>query len=327
MLGYVIRRLMLIPLILAAVNFLGFAYAHYARPIRAARTPYIRAVEAGPLWIAYNRYLEDLSRFNFNIEVSVPGERDVVVPLNDALKQAIIASVGLMALVLMLSVLLGWIIGTRAVQTDPPGVKRWLNIFSTLGMAMPSFYIGSLFILVSIFYILWHEPGTPPPLPLSGYGWDLHLVFPALALMARPTVQIAQVVANHLSSELGKQYIIAARSLGHSWRSIRNRLALRNILAPTLLTLAGLFRFLFGEQVLIEWLFKWPGLGRLLAWTLVPPQLTSTRGSPLFLHPHVVATVLTIVAAMFLLSDFCVSLAVQSLDPRARQSEGIVGEK
>lgn len=46
MLGYVIRRLMLIPLILAAVNFSGFAYAHYARPIRAARTPYIRALYA-----------------------------------------------------------------------------------------------------------------------------------------------------------------------------------------------------------------------------------------------------------------------------------------
>ncbi len=323
---FIVRRLTLIPMILILMNFLGFTYAHYARPIRATHTPYIRLVESGPLLPAYYAYLKNLMQFDFNAEVSVFGDRNTSLPLRDALVRAIFASMGLLVFALAMSISLGWIVGIKAVHDDPPGVARWLSFLSTIGLSMPSFYIGSLFIVCSVFYVLWRGPGSQMLLPIEGYGWDLHLVFPTLALMAHPTVQIAQVIANLLSNELGQQYIVAARSLGYSKRTIRNRIALRNIIAPTLLTIAGMTRLLFGEQVLIEWLFKWPGLGRLLAWTLVPPQLSSTHGSPLFLNPQVVATVLTLIAALFLLTDFCASLLVQALDPRARKIESREGE-
>jgi len=75
---------------------------------------------------------------------------------------------------------------------------------------MPSFYIGSLLIFVSVYYVIRSSPGTDPPFPLDGFGWDKHLVLPVLALMARPTVQLAQVTAGLLSEELRKQYVIAA---------------------------------------------------------------------------------------------------------------------
>jgi len=86
-------------------------------------------------------------------------------------------------------------------------------------------------------------------------------------------------------------------------------------------TIAGLIRLLVGEQVLIEWLFRWPGLGRLLAWTLVPAQLSSTRGSPLFLNPPVMATVLALIAVLFLVSDFIAAILVRIFDPRLRTTE------
>jgi peptide/nickel transport system permease protein len=160
------------------------------------------------------------------------------------------------------------------------------------------------------------------PLPLSGYGWDAHLVLPVLALMARPTFQLAQVTAGVLSAELGKQYVIAGRSMGRTWRSIRMHFALKNVIAPVILTIAGLQRFLVGELIIIEWLFRWPGLGRILGWTLVPAQLTSSRGSPLFLNPPVMATVLTLIAALFLLTDLTAAVAVRYLDPRV-EDQGI----
>jgi ABC-type dipeptide/oligopeptide/nickel transport system permease component len=69
--------------------------------------------------------------------------------------------------------------------------------------------------------------------------------------------------------ELGKQYIIAARSFGHTWHDIRLRQAMRNIIATVILTIAKTFRILVGELVVVEWLFNWPGLGRMLASTLV----------------------------------------------------------
>jgi ABC-type dipeptide/oligopeptide/nickel transport system permease component len=80
-------------------------------------------------------------------------------------------------------------------------------------------------------------------------------------------------------------------------------------------------RFLVGELIMIEWLFRWPGLGRILGWTLVPAQLTSSSGSPLFLNPPVMATVLTLIAAFFLIADFIAAVLVRVLDPRLREQE------
>lgn len=72
---------------------------------------------------------------------------------------------------------------------------------------------------------------------------------------------------------------------------------------------------------MIEWLFRWPGLGRLLGWTLVPAEMTSSSGSPLFLNPPVMATVLTLIAALFLLADFFATLLVRYIDPRLREHD------
>lgn len=321
MVRFIFRRLVFIPLILILVNFLGFAYAHYARPIRAEQTPYSRLdTETNPLLTDYRAYLETIINLDFSLELATPGSLRSNTPntFGVLLKNATMASLGLLLITLLLSTLLGFFLGLRAVHNETQGVARWLNAITTVGLAMPSFYIGSLLIFTSVFYVLRSGPGTDPPFPLDGFGWDVHLVFPVLALMVRPTVQLAQVTASLLSEELRKQYVIAARSLGYTWRSIRNVYALRNVIAPVIVMIVGLIRILVGEQVLVEWLFHWPGLGRLLAWTLVPAQLSSTQGSPLFLNPPVMATVLTLIAILFLVSDLIGAVLVRILDPRLR---------
>jgi len=320
--GFILRRLLFIPIALIIVNFLAFSYAHYARPIRAERTPYVQAFEAGPLLPAYKEYVQKTIKLDFSMEVNVPGRRTGPISLEETLTSAIIASLGLLAVAIVLSVMFGLFFGFAAVKNDPPGVARWMTFFSTVGLAMPSFYIGSLLILIMVFYVLTRGPGTEMFLPLDGFGWDKHLILPVVALMARPTVQMAQTTANLLSGELSKQYVVAARSVGYTWRSIRNSYALRNIIAPVILTIAGLLRFTVGELVIIEWLFKWPGLGRLLGWTLVPAQLTSTSGSPLFLNPAVMATVVVLIAALFLITDITAAILVRVFDPRLRIPDG-----
>lgn len=320
---FVIQRILIIPLLLLLVNFLGYTYAHYARPIRASRTPYVRAEEPGPLIPSYISYLKTLLNLDFGMEIATPDNARSNTPstLGETLKSATLASLGLLGIALTLSVIVGLYLGFKATKNDPPDVSRWLTVFSTIGLAMPSFYIGSLLIIALVFYILWKGPDSNVLLPLSGYGWDLHLVLPVLALMARPTFQLAQVTSGVLSGELGKQYVIAGRSFGQSWRSIRLHFALRNVIAPVILTIAGLQRFLVGELILIEWLFRWPGLGRILGWTLVPAQLTSSAGSPLFLNPPIMATVLVLIAAFFLIADFSAAVLVRYLDPRLREQE------
>jgi peptide/nickel transport system permease protein len=184
---------------------------------------------------------------------------------------------------------------------------------------MPSFYVGSLSILAVVYLAMSQGSNSEPPFPIRGYGWDNHLILPVIALMLRPTVQIAQATAGLLAGELGKQYVIAARSFGHTWRDIRWRQAMRNNLAAIILSIAGSFRLLMGELVVVEWLFSWPGLGKLLASTLVPGLLSTNLGtSALFLDPLTVAAAITIIGTIFLIIDLIASVLVRVIDPRLR---------
>lgn len=321
MLRYILRRLLLIPPALLVVNFLTFLYARTAQRIQLANNPFLAITESDqPIWPDYLDYLGRLAAFDFG---TMPNSEETLLSV---IGRTGMASLGLLVIAFSASVIAGVLLGTAATRTDPPGVRGWLSIWSTVGQAMPSFYAGSLLIVGSLFYALWRGPGTKPPLPLQGFGWDIHLVMPVLALMARPAVQIAQLMAGLLSGELGKQYVKAHRSMGHVWRTIRWRLALRNVMAPVVLMIAQSLRLLIAELVLVEWLFNWPGLGRLLASTLVPNANVSgaaaTTGA-LFLNPEILTMVVVVIAGIFLLVDLIASLIIQQLDPRLRVVESV----
>ena len=318
---FFLRRLLVIPVALAVVNFLGFFYAHAAQQFHAAQNPYGAGVDKPPaIWPLYVDYVQRIVRGEF-------GQMPVGVSLSIAqgVSQAAGASLGLLALAFVLSSAVGLLLGLRAVRAETASVAGWLMPFSTLGLATPSFYIGTLFIVGAVYYVLRGGPETKPPLPLQGFGWDAHLVLPLAALCVRPVMQIAQVTGNLLAGEMAQQYVVAARSRGNSWRRAQWRHALGNVLAPVLLTIAASLRLLVGELIIIEWLFGWPGLGRLLALALIPPNVASpgalTGHAIYFLHPELVAALLTVFTFIFLGVDTLASTLVRWVDPRLRGSE------
>lgn len=318
MVRFISQRLAVLPLAALLVHFLGFSYAHLVRPMRAARNPFIAsAIETEPLLPTYRDYFQDALHLDLG---SIPTSPSVQEPISNVIVEAGVASLGLLLIALFLSALIGLWLGMLAVRTDPPRLSNWLTVFSTVGLAMPSFYIGSLFVL-ALLTVLIQGYSDQLYFPIRGFGWDNHLVLPTLALMARPTVQIAQVTAELLKDELTKQYVVAARSVGHTWRAIRWRLALQNIIAAIILSIASSVRLLVGELIVVEWLFEWPGLGRLLASTLIPGRTSSTVQAPLFLDPRIVAAVLMVFATLFLLTDFIAALLVRLADPRLRVPE------
>lgn len=319
MLRFILRRLAIIPVALLLIHFLGFGYAHLARPLRAARNPFFASLaNPEPLLPTYQHYLENARHLDFG---TLPTSPSIEEPIVTVIARAGVASLGLMAIALALSTLVGLALGLLAVRPEPPRIRKWLTIISTVGLAMPSFYIGSLFIWALITYLLRSAYGTQLPLPIRGFGWDKHLVLPTLALMARPTVQIAQVTSELLRDELEKMYVVAARSVGFAWREILRRNALRNIIASVILSIAGSVRLLVGELIVVEWLFEWPGLGRLLASTLIPAGTSTPTQAPLFLNPSAVAAVLMVFAALFLITDFIAASLIRIADPRLRISE------
>jgi peptide/nickel transport system permease protein len=326
MLRYIFRRLAILPFALILIHFLAFSYAYIAKPMRAASTPNLHQQVASqpPLLISYSQYIQDI----FHGALLKPViEGPQISSFGQDLSQALLASSGLLAISLSLSILIGLLLGFLAVRSDPPGVRGWMSFISTIGLSMPSFYIGSLSILVIVFVLVLRGPNSESLIPIRGYGWDNHLILPVLALMLRPTVQIAQVTANMLVGELGKQYIVAARSFGHTWHDIRWRQALRNVIASIILSIAGTFRLLVGELIVVEWLFNWRGLGNMLAATLVPNTLSTNLGANyLFLDPATVAGVITLIGMFFLVADLLASISVHLADPRLRLTEATESE-
>ncbi len=306
---FLLRRLAIIPIALIVINFFGFAYAHIARPLRAARNPsLIGLTEPTPLLPVYADYVERVVRADFGV---IPSSGEA---LTRVVARAGVASLGLLALAMMLSSLLGILLGILATRTDPPHTARWLTALSTAGLALPTFYLGALF-TIGVIYLIMGGAGTDF-IPIRGFGWDKHLILPVLTLIPRPTVQIAQVTSGLLVEELKKDYVKASRGFGHRWAYILRHLAMRNAWAQIILTMSGTFRFMIGELIVVEFLFGWPGIGRLLALTLVPARLSSSSSSPLFLDPPVVAAMLTVLAALFLLVDLLASTFIRLIDPR-----------
>ncbi len=307
---YILRRLAAIPLALLLVNFAGFAYAHLVRPVQLANNPMFALNDKpAPLLPAYLEYLKGLARLDFGTLPPAGADIGTVV------LGAAAASFGLITLALAISVLLGVALGIRAVRTEPTRVAPWLTALTTIGLAMPGFYVGSLLIMGVLLFLIYGPFSIA--LPVQGFGWDLHLLLPVAVLAARPTAQLAQVTASLLASEMDQQHITTARSVGVSLRTVRHKHALRNIVAPVAIAVFAALRLMVGELIVIEYIFSWPGLGRLLALVLISPR---SGGFPdaIFLNPAALATTLTLLAAVFLLADLAAGLVARWADPRLR---------
>jgi ABC-type dipeptide/oligopeptide/nickel transport system permease component len=311
---FLLRRILLLPLILILLNMTGFAYATLAVRIHQAQSPFGHREQISSTVVQnYLEYAGGLLHFDLG-DMPVGAKASVA----GFVAKGLGASLGLFGVAFLVSLLAGLPLGRAAVQRDPPRSRSWITVLATLGLAMPGFYAGTL--LVSL--VLWEISGTTldPLLPVAGFGWDLHLILPAIALAIRPTAQIAQVTAGLLSEELTKRYVTAARGFGHSWRAIMQEKALKNILAPLYLSISGAFRLSVAELILVEYLFDWPGIGRMLARTLVPPKLVSPGGlidlTVYFLHPPLMAALLPLFGMLFYLVDTLASALARGVDPR-----------
>jgi len=315
MIRFILRRLAIFPLALFLVNLFGFAYARFARYVQAGRNPYIAVGDIPePFLPSYQAYLRTaLDGFG-----SMPTAKGISIL--EMLGPATKASLGLLLLAFSIALVVGFLLGYFATRNNPPSIAGWLVPITTVGMAMPSFYVGSLLITFTVFLALRGLSGKGFILPISGFGWDEHIIYPAIALALRPTVQIAQITAVLLSNELGQQYITVSRSLGNTWMRIRTHHAMRNVLPPLVLSLAGNLRYTIVELILIETLFSWNGLGRLLSQTLIPPAVAtvsrSALASPIYLYAPLVATLLTVFGLFFLITDLLASAAASAADPR-----------
>jgi peptide/nickel transport system permease protein len=197
---------------------------------------------------------------------------------------------------------------TLAVVVD----KRWLNNLlaaaNTAAVAVPTF--ATALVLVLIFAVTWRllpAGGAPPAGFFARPDLALqYLLLPAIALALPAWAALTRFLTEGLHTQLGQPYVTTARALGIPRRRIVLTQALRNAL-PSAITVLGIqFGTLLGGAVLVEAVFAWPGLGRLIE------DGISSRDYP------VVQVLLVLSVAVFVLTQLLTDLVHAWLDPRVR---------
>src|SRR5881628_3259502 len=241
-----------------------------------------------PLWIQYASFIGHLFRADFG--QSFYYRTDVFELYLSRLPASLLLAAAAMLFSLVIGIPTGIIAAVR--------VNRWQDsigkIFALLGLSMPSFWVGLIMILFFSVYLGW--------LPSSGSGTVLHLVMPAVALGWVFAAAHMRLTRSSMLEVLGSEYVKLARLKGLPEALVISKHAFKNALIPVL-TLAGINLVI---MVVVETVFAWPGVGRLLY-----------EGIAFRDFPVVQATVL-LGGAMIVIVNLLVDILYAVIDPRIR---------
>jgi peptide/nickel transport system permease protein len=247
-----------------------------------------------PLW---KQYIDWLSAFIFqgNLGTSfVYFDTPVLKLISLAIIPTLLLAGASMLIVIVAGIPLGIY---SAIHENKPSdiIIRCATIIS---ISFPSFWVALVLILVFSLTFDW--------LPVTGYGQLENLILPAVALAIHPTAIIIRIVRTSMLETLGQQYITFAIAKGLSFGHIIWNHALKNALIPVVTLLGLYFGHLLAGTVIIENIFAWPGIGKLLVDGVYSHDIP------------VVTSCIVVIVALFLIVNLCVDLLYHVIDPRIR---------
>ncbi|MBI2132894.1 MAG: ABC transporter permease [Candidatus Tectomicrobia bacterium] len=219
-------------------------------------------------------------------------------PAFDLIAERLPATLELALVALFLSIILALPVGVLSAVNRGSFIDQGGMLFALVGQAMPVFWLGLMLILIFGVDLGW--------LPVSGRGTLAHLALPALSLATYSIARNTRVIRSSMLDVLKNEYITTARAKGLSEWIVVHLHALRNAMIPVV-TIIGLeFGHLLGGAVIVETIFAWPGIGRLMI------QAVYAKDFPL------VQASVTITALIFVSLNFIVDMLYSVLDPRVR---------
>jgi peptide/nickel transport system permease protein len=197
-------------------------------------------------------------------------------------------------------------LGTLAALYQNTWIDQVIRVFAIAGLAVPSFWLGMIFILVLLLNFNWIPPLTYTPIYEDPWRNLSQLVWPALAVGYRYSAVATRMTRSTVLEVLREDYIRTARAKGVWERLVVSRHAMRNAMLPVVTVIGLEFAFLIGGLVVTEQVFNLNGLGKLFVETV-------TRGD----YTMVQALVM-LIAGFFIFINFAVDLLYAVLDPRIR---------
>lgn len=245
-----------------------------------------------PMHEQFLRYLSGLVRGDLGVSL-VTGEKVAGIVARTGGFTMLLAATSL-----VLTYLLALPLGVLGARFRGTWLDRAINAVAGVLMATPNFALAVLLVLVVSVQLRW--------LPVAGSGTWQHLVLPALVLAAEPVGFATRMVRTSYLEQASAEYVHAFRARGVSQRVIRWRHILRNSLLPVISLAAVQVRSLIGYTLIVEVIFRWPGLGRRLVESILA-------------RDYLVAQSLTLLLAVIVvLSTLAADLLYRAADPRVR---------
>lgn len=239
------------------------------------------------------RYLDYLSRAaRGDLGESLISGRPVTELIGERFVSTLLLASAAMLLASIFGVLLG--IFTAARQGSPADIG--LMALTSLGMALPGFGIAMLMTLVFSLKLRLF--------PVAGGGSFAHLVLPAVTLALPLLAVVARLSRSSLLDIARSEFVLALRAKGIPRRLVWRKHILRNALVPVITMICLNFGHMLGGVFVIETIYGWPGLGRMLV------QAVFDRDYPLILGA------VLLLAIIFQIINLCIDLAHGILDPR-----------
>jgi peptide/nickel transport system permease protein len=222
-------------------------------------------------------------------------------PVFDHIKNTFRATLKLSIISLVVSLIIAIPLGILSAIRQNSLLDISCMVGASLGVSMPNFWLGLLLMLLFGVYLHW--------LPVAGYGSgsDLeYIILPAITLGTGSAAVTARLMRSSMLETLGQDYIQTARAKGVSERMVTGKHALKNALIPVV-TMVGLnFGYLLNGSVVVETIFGWPGLGRLIVDSINMRDYMMVQGCMVF------------VAILFVAVNLIVDISYRYIDPRIR---------
>jgi peptide/nickel transport system permease protein len=245
-----------------------------------------------PLINQYGMFLKDALRGDFGKSIRARQ------PVMDLIKERLPNSVELAMISFVIATFMGLMIGVYAAVARGSTLDVVARIFAVLGQSMPSFWLGLLLMLV---FGVWLRL-----LPVSGKeGWT-SFILPAFTMGWYQIAAIMRLTRSSMLETLGTEYVKLARIKGVAEFWVIWKHALRNCLVPITTMLVILFVTMISGAVLVETVFAWPGVGRLIVDAVTWRDYPLVQGLVLF------------IGAVYAVANFGLDILYMVVNPKVR---------
>lgn len=312
MLLYTLKRLAYVAVILAVMSVLIF-WATQVMPGDVAQMivgqfasdEQIRAVRArlrldDPIHVQYLRWAGGLLRGDLGLSLMMDR------PIGPLITEAIQRSAVLAGISIVLIAALGIWLGVHSAVRKGKAVDHAISVGTYFFISVPEFFWAIVVILLFTGYLGWLPATGYAPLSEGFWQWLQHIILPVATLVSGLVAHVSRLTRSSMIETMQSQYVTAARAKGLPENLVIRRHALRNALVPTITVLAIDVGLLMGGIVVVETVFSYPGLGRMLIFAIEQKDI-----------PMVQAGILS-VTAVYAFANLAADLLYAFFNPRIR---------